>query len=117
MKPDQRARDEGRLRDMLTYAREAVGFAEGQSRADLESDSLRELAIERATEIVGEAAKNVSDVYKAEHPQIPWRDIIRTRDLFAHAYFKINTDAVWEIVTVSLPELIAELEKIVDEGG
>ena len=97
---------------MLAYARDAVAFAEGQSRADLENDRLRELAIERAIEIVGEAAKNVSAAFKAEHPQIPWRDITRTRDFFAHAYFKMDADAVWEIVTVSLPELIAELEKV-----
>ena len=81
------------------------------------NDRLRELAIERAIEIVGEAAKNVSAEYKAEHPQIPWKDITRTRDFFAHAYFKMNMDAVWEIVTVSLPELIAELEKVLERDS
>lgn len=99
---------------MLTYAREAVSFTRGRARADLDRDTMLALALERAVEIVGEAAKNVSAVARSAHPTIPWRDIARTRDLFAHAYFMIDPEVLWSIVTKNLPELIEELEKALE---
>ena len=101
--------------DMLTYAKEAVSFADGRTRADLDTDSMFALALERAIEIIGEAAKNVSRSYQSAHPTIPWQDITRTRDLFAHAYFKIDPEILWSIVTKNLPELIGELETALEE--
>lgn len=35
---------------------------------------------------------------------------MRNRDI--HAYFGIRLDAVWDTLTLNLPPLIAELEKI-----
>ena len=40
------------------------------------------------------------------------------RNRLIHAYFDINLDRLWDTVMVSIPELIAELERLVppDEG-
>ena len=54
-------RDAARLRDMLTYAREAVQFVEGRTAQELQRDVMLSLAVERAVEIIGEAAKSVSE--------------------------------------------------------
>jgi len=51
--------DARRLADMKRYALEAISFTRGKTRADLDADRMLELALERAIEIVGEAAKNV----------------------------------------------------------
>jgi len=99
---------------MWTYAKEAVSFAKGRTRAELDTDSMFALALERAIEIVGEAAKNISKATRLAHSAIPWQDITRTRDLFAHAYFKIDPEILWSIVTKNLPELIQELEEILE---
>ena len=48
------------LRDMLSYAREAVGFANETTLEALKDDVKTLLALERAVEIIGEAAKSVS---------------------------------------------------------
>jgi uncharacterized protein with HEPN domain len=42
------------------------------SLADYARDRKLELAIERALEIVGEAARRLSDTFRAEHPEVPW---------------------------------------------
>lgn len=105
-------RDEARLRDMLGYAREAVRFAQGRSPDDLRGDVMLSLAVERAVEIVGEAAKGVSEATRAAHPEIPWRDLSRTRDFLAHAYFKLDHTILHAIATKNLPELIAVLESL-----
>lgn len=105
-------RDEARLRDMLGYAREAVRFVEGRSPEDLQRDVMLSLAVERAVEIVGEAAKNVSEATREAHLEIPWRDLSRTRDFLAHAYFKLDHTILYNIATKNLPELIAVLEPL-----
>ncbi len=55
--------DEVRLRHMLDAARKAVAFVDGKRRDDLE-DELLSLALVRLLEIIGEAAKSVSEGVK-----------------------------------------------------
>ena len=49
------ADDKTRLRHMLDAAREAVAFAQGQSRDDLDRDRMFMHSLVRCLEIVGEA--------------------------------------------------------------
>lgn len=74
------------IHHMLSHAREAVSFAEGRSRADLDADRLLNLALVRLLEIIGEAAGRVSAEMRAEHPEIPWPQIIGLRNRLTHGY-------------------------------
>ena len=114
-------RDIIRLREMADASRKAVNFAKGRGRADLDNDEMFALAIIRLLEIVGEAAKGISEDIRRRHPEIPWNQVTGTRDRLIHGYFNVDNDIVWAIVTNDLPNLITELEKIIsaesDEGG
>ncbi len=107
--------DAVRLRHMLEYGREALEFAKGKQRVDLESDRTLELALTRLLEIVGEAANRVSEDAQEKYPQIPWEQIIRLRHRLAHGYDAVDLDILWEIVQHDLPPVIAALEEIVRE--
>ncbi len=102
-----------RLRHMLDAARKAIDFTKECTRADLNKDEKLALSVVRLLEILGEAAKNVSDQCREEYPQIPWRQIAGTRDRLIHGYFDIDLDIVWKIVSVDLASLAAQLEKAV----
>ena len=104
--------DEIRARHMLDAAREAVAFAAGRSRKDLEADRMLVLAIVKCVEMIGEAAARVSEKTRVDHPDIPWQDIVGMRNRLIHAYFDINLDIVWSTITSDLPALIAGLEKM-----
>ena len=99
--------DEVRLKHMLETARLALEFVQGRAEADLDSDTMLSFAITRALEIIGEAAKNVSDETRVAHPEVPWRDIGRARDFYAHGYFAVDYERVWKVVQNDLPPLIA----------
>ncbi|MBK9715219.1 MAG: DUF86 domain-containing protein [Kouleothrix sp.] len=101
------------LNDMLDHAREAVAFAQGKARADLDSDRLLNLALVRLLEIVGEAASQVSREEQALHPQIPWLQIVSLRNRLIHGYDSVDFDILWQIVTFDLPPLITTLEVLV----
>ena len=102
-----------RLRHMLDAAREAVSFAQYQTRSSLDTDRKLAHALVRAIEIVGEAAAQMTREGREELPQIPWPNIIGMRNRLIHAYFDINLDILWKTVTEDLPPIIADLEKIV----
>jgi len=105
------AEDRVRLRHMLDAAQKAVEFTENCSRIDLDNDEKLTLSIVRLLEILGKAAKNVSQECRQEHPSIQWREIAGTRDRLIHGYFDVDLNIVWKIVSDDLPSLVAQLEK------
>lgn len=105
--------DRIRLRHILDAAREALSFAEGKSRENLDKDRMLVLSIVREVEIIGEAASRISEETRTQYPQIPWIQMIHMRNHLVHVYFDIDLDIVWNTVRNDLPFLIGELEKIV----
>jgi uncharacterized protein with HEPN domain len=101
------------LRHMLLHACEAVTFAEGETRADLDADRLLNLALVRLLEIIGEAASRVPKEECAKHPEIPWPQIVSLHNRLIHGYDSVDFDILWQIITVDLPPLIDALEAMI----
>jgi uncharacterized protein with HEPN domain len=98
---------------MLDAARKAVGFVQGLGRSDLDTDEKLSLALVRLLEIIGEAAKNVSQGTRQAAAEIAWKQIAGTRDRLIHGYHDVDLDVVWTIVTDDLPVLVEQLEKVI----
>ena len=98
-----------RLGHLMDAASKAVQFAQGKSRAHLDSDELLRLALTKLVEIVGEAAKQVTEPTRAALPAVPWSAAARMRDRLIHHYFDIDLDILWVTVTEDLPRLISLL--------
>jgi uncharacterized protein with HEPN domain len=69
-------------------------------------------AVVRNLEVIGEAAKNISEELKSRSPQIPWKDLAGVRDKLIHHYFGVNFDVVWNIARQELPDVLSRLEEI-----
>ena len=104
--------DTVRLRHMLDAAREAIRFAAGRRRSDLDKDRQLVFSLVKALEIVGEAASQASCEARQENPQLPWQDMIGMRHRLVHAYYDINLDILWRTLQEDLPTLIETLEAI-----
>lgn len=108
--------DRNRITDMLTAARRARDFTDGKTREELEEDNeLLGFAVVRAVEVVGEAASKVTLETRQSLPQIPWHNIIGMRNRIVHDYLHVDYDIVWAVVTQNLPELIEQLESLLDD--
>ncbi len=59
----------------------------------------------RQLEIIGEAVKKLSEVYRASKPEIPWKDIAGMRDKLIHSYFGVEIGLVWRVAIEDLPPL------------
>lgn len=98
---------------MLEAAQDAVNFARGRTREDLDRDRMLALAMIKSIEIIGEAASKITEDFKSAHGNIPWNDIVNMRHRLIHAYFDVNLDIVWKTVENDLPDLISTLKKII----
>jgi len=101
-----------RLRHMLEAAQIALSLVEGETRASLDADIKLRLALTKAIEIIGEAASKVTAETRTQLPAIPWTGIVGMRNVLIHGYFDIDLDKLWNTVSMNLPPLISELEKI-----
>lgn len=104
------------LRQMRDHSREALRMARDRVRGDLDSDRMLNLSLVRLLEIVGEAAGRVPTEERSKYPQIPWLELVGLRNRLIHGYDQVDFDVLWQIVTQDLPQLVTELEKIVEHG-
>ena len=100
--------------DMLEYARTVIDLTNGVTLAAYEADMHRRLAVERAIEIIGEAARRVTPEFQEQHAEVAWSAIIATRHILAHEYGDIQHDKVWRIATFHVPMLVTLLQPILD---
>jgi uncharacterized protein with HEPN domain len=107
-----RHNDDISLHQMLDHAREAAALSRSLTRADLETDRVRLLALLQLLQIVGEAARRVSAARQAQTPGIPWPQIVGLRNRLVHGYDAVDCDAIWSILSSDVPQLIAELERV-----
>lgn len=75
------------------------------------------LLLERRVEIIGEAARHVSEDFRTAHPEIPWRKIVAQRNILAHEYGDIDDEIMWDVATISMPALLRMLEPLVRSVG
>ena len=106
-----------RLRHMLDAAEQAVAFAKGRTRQDLDGNKMLVFALVRAIEIIGEAANQVSAAGRAQAPSLPWQEMVGMRNRLIHAYFDINLDRLWDTTAQDLPALIAVLQNVLGSAG
>jgi len=100
------------LWDMLDAARKVQEFVAGKTFHDYSRDEVLQAAVERKIEIIGEAARRVSEGFQQAHPEIPWRGIVAQRHFLAHEYGEVRQEKLWRVVTVRIPELIAMLSPL-----
>ncbi|MGF1667348.1 MAG: DUF86 domain-containing protein [Acidimicrobiia bacterium] len=105
-------RDRDRIAHMLDAAQKAVAYAQQRTRSELEMDELLRLGLTKLVEIVGEAAKQVSESTQREYPEVPWSNAARMRDRLVHHYFAIDVDILWRTVTEEMPALVHTLDGI-----
>lgn len=77
-----------------------------------EEDEIRQDAVIRQMEILGEAAKRVSEELKKKYTDVPWQDAAGMRDKLIHGYFGVDTEIVWNTLQKDIPPLKQKILQI-----
>jgi len=93
------------LSDIAKSCEKVSRFTAGLTQSDLKADEKTYDAVVRNLEILGEAAKHISDDLREQLPDIEWQKVAGFRDILAHAYFGIDDDILWDIVQNKVPQL------------
>lgn len=112
------------LGDMQRFCSRVLRYCDGMNAEQFAADELVTDAVLRNLELLGEAAKQIPDAVRDRHPAVPWRRIAGLRDVLAHAYFGLEDETIWQIVSQSVPALSIQLNAVahaeglpVNEGG
>lgn len=97
------------LEDIIRSIGKLEELLERFSKEPFDEDWVVQDAAIRELEIIGEAANKLSAEFRDRHPDIPWREIIATRNYAAHAYYEIDLNRMWETISTDLPQLKAAL--------
>ena len=68
---------------------------------------------------IGESIKTIEKKSQGallcNSPEVPWKDVMKQRDLLAHHYFRIDADSIYSTINEDLPFLKNVLLKIKQE--
>lgn len=102
----------------LSHIRDAIDridafTADGHDR--FLQDIMVQDAVIRNLEVIGEAAKGLSEEIRSANPDVPWKQIAGMRDVLIHHYFGVKLETVWQVVIEHLPRLRERVEELIDK--
>jgi len=107
---------------IITWLQDVVDFIGRIEHytADLDYEDYRDNrqvadAVERNIERISEATRHIPESLKAQHAEIPWRNVADIGNVLRHAYTHILDEEVWRIVREDLAPLKAAAEAMLEK--
>jgi len=108
--------DQERLFDILEAIEKIERYVAGGKTA-FDSEELLQVWMIHHLQTVGEAASKLDRDFQANHPEIPWAQIIAMRNILIHDYFAVDLDEVWVAAERDIPRLKRGILAILDDIG
>jgi uncharacterized protein with HEPN domain len=109
--------DRASLSDILFNIDLAERFVEGFDYDGFVEDMRTFYALVRCLEIISEASRRLSTEMKVRHPEIPWRQIAGSGNIYRHDYEDVAHRLVWGTVREALPALRKAVEAELTAGA
>lgn len=103
--------DKERLKDIQEAIKKIEKYAQ-LGKADFLENELIQSWILLQLQIIGEAARAMTEETYENYPEIEWRDIIDFRNLLVHEYFRVDLEIVWQVVEYQIPLLKNQINTI-----
>lgn len=108
-------RDKMRLEHILEAINRLQTHAGSLTKDELEQDVMRYYGIVKNIEIIGEAARMLTEQFKQQNTEVNWRVIANMRNFLVHEYFRVDSDVVWSVIHKEIVELKTQVERYLSE--
>lgn len=98
------------IRDILDACADIRTFLAGCTFEQFEQDRMKQYAVIKGLEIIGEAAGKLPKGTRDQHPAVPWKSIVGMRNILIHVYHELDLEIVWRTASVFAPQLEAQLK-------
>jgi len=111
----ERARDKGRLEDIIEYSTNVTNLIEGYSLEALIADKRTYYSVMKNIEVVGEAAYMLTKAFKMSHPEIPWKVVQGMRHVLVHDYANVVSATLYDTAVNDMQPLRQQVERFLTE--
>ena len=110
---DSRERDLAKCEDMRLHAERVQRFLGAHTLAEFQADEMLQAAVIRCVEVIGEAARQVSEETRGRAPEIPWTLIVGMRNILVHNYGAVDLEKVYSVAHDHVPVLLSQLAALI----
>jgi uncharacterized protein with HEPN domain len=103
------------LEDILHALEKIRKFVAGRTFDSFQADEMLIDAVIRNLEVIGEAARNIPDEVRSDHPSVPWRRIVGLRNILSHRYFGVDLKELWKIATSDVEGIEPTIQELLEE--
>ena len=100
----------------IKHIRDAIDlildYTKELNKTSFSSKEVVQDAVIRRIQVIGEAVKNVSTIFREKYTEIPWKKISGMRDKIIHGYFNVDIDIVWKVIVKDIPILKKNIEEM-----
>ena len=105
-------RDRHILLHIIEYCDRLTAFTHDMDYEQFDASELHKDACSLCILQIGELVYNLSEDFKQEYSDIPWRQIRSMRNIVAHHYGSIDAETLWDTITDDIPGLKRYCEQI-----
>lgn len=90
-----------------------IYFSKGHSV--FEESELIQIWFVHYLQIIGEAVSKLDKSFQGKYPEIPWAQIIASRNILVHEYFGIDKDEIWKTIENDIPVIKRKIIDILNQ--
>ena len=108
-------RDKGRLEDIRQYALNVEKIIEGITFDEFIGDIRVYYSVMKNVEVIGEAANMLTRDFKEKHAELPWRLIVKMRNVLVHGYAQVSDTDLWQTASNDIKPLREQVDRYLSE--
>lgn len=101
-----------RIDDMKEACGRILQYMTGLDQLTFLEDTMRQDAVVKNIENIGEAATHLTQAFKDQHKSIQWQYIIAMRNRLVHDYGHVDPEVVWQTAQHDIPDLLGKLRSL-----